>query len=153
MGQTRLFEHVLLTQASPSPTHLVLHWPAAQTVPWLLATNLVAPPAVVCAYRRRMGIEEMLGDFKKHGLDLEMTHLPHGWRLSRLTLAACLLYLWLMALGQHVVVHRLAPQADRTDRRDLSSVRLGWNFLEGCLPLFDPIPTLSMPNFSSVSGR
>ena len=98
-------------------------------------------------------IEEMFGDFKKHGLDLERTHLRHFLRLSRLTLAACLLYLWLIALGEHVLVHGLASQVDRTDRRDLSIFRLGWDFLEDSLRLFVPLPTVSLPNFCSVSGR
>ena len=42
-------------------------------------------------YRCRMWIEEMFGDMKKHGFDLEMTHLRHFLRLSRLTMAVCLL--------------------------------------------------------------
>src|SRR5260221_14015157 len=95
-------------------------------------------------------IEEMFGDLKKHGFDLESTHLHHFLRLSRLTLTVCLLYLWLVALGQYVNFHGLAAQVDRTDRRDLSIFRLGWDFLEDCLRLFDPIPIVSLPNFCSV---
>lgn len=152
-GETRFYEHVLLTAASPYPVHLVLYWQAGQAAPWFLATNLTTPRAALRAYRRRMWIEEMFGDFKKHGLDLEMTHLRHFLRLSRLTLAACLLYLWLMALGEHVLVYGLASQVDRTDRRDLSIFRLGWDFLEDCLRFLDPIPIVSIPNFCSVSAR
>lgn len=151
-AQTCFVQHVLLTKASPFPTNLVLRWTAGQSEPWLLATNLTSSRAALHAYRRRMWIEEMFGDFKKHGLDLERTHLRHFLRLSRLTLAACLLYLWLMALGEHVWSHGLASQVDRTDRRDLSIFRLGWDFLEDCLRLLEPIPIVSLPNFCSVSG-
>ncbi len=42
-------------------------------------------------YVRRMWIEEMFGDMKKHGFDLESTMLRHFLRLSRLTLAVVLL--------------------------------------------------------------
>jgi hypothetical protein len=35
----------------------------------------------------------------------------------------------------------------------LSIFRLGWDFLEDCLRLLDPIPRVAIPNFCSVSGR
>jgi len=143
---------VLLTRASPYPTHLVLHWQPGQTESWYLATNLLCPQAAVKLYRLRMWIEEMFGDLKKHGFDLESTHLRHFLRLSRLTLTVCLLYVWLVALGHYVLAHDLAAQVDRTDRRDLSIFRLGWDFLEDCLRLFDPIPSVAFPTFSSLSG-
>jgi hypothetical protein len=143
---------VLLTQASPYPTHLVLFWKPGEPKPWYLATNLLDPRAVLRLYRRRMWIEEMFGDMKKHGFDLEASHLRHFLRLSRLTLAVCLLYLWLVALAEHVMTHRLTDEIDRTDRRDLSLFRLGWDFLERRLALSDPIPNVSIPNFCLMSG-
>jgi len=50
-----------------------------------------------------MGIEEMFGDFKRHGWDLETPHRRHAERLSRLVMAVALLYVWLVLLGQRVV--------------------------------------------------
>lgn len=67
--------NVLLTQASPYPTHLVLHWQRGEKAPWFLATNLLCPQPAVKLYRLRMWIEEMFGDMKKHGFDLESSHL------------------------------------------------------------------------------
>jgi hypothetical protein len=43
----------------------------------------------------------MFGDMKRHGFDLESTMLRHARRLSRLTLAVAMLYLWCMAMGTH----------------------------------------------------
>jgi hypothetical protein len=143
---------VLLTQASPYPTHLVLFWKPGEPKPWYLATNLLDARATIRLYRRRMWIEEMFGDMKKHGFDLEASHLRHFLRLSRLTLAVCLLYLWLVALAEHVISHHLTDQIDRTDRRDSSLFRLGWDFLERLLALCDPIPLVSVPNFCLMSG-
>jgi hypothetical protein len=143
---------VLLTRASPYPTHLVLFWKHGEPRPWYLATNLLDPRAVIRLYRRRMWIEEMFGDMKKHGFDLEASHLRHFLRLSRLTLAVCLLYLWLIALAEHVITHGLTDEIDRTDRRDLSLFRLAWDFLERRLALSDPIPPVSIPNFCLMSG-
>jgi hypothetical protein len=151
-GMSVWLGNVVLTKASPYPTHLVLYWQRGQKQPWYLATNLLCPQATIKLYRLRMWIEEMFGDLKKHGFDLESTHLHHFLRLSRLTLTVCLLYLWVVALGQHVLTYHLVGQVDRTDRQDLSVFRLGWDFLEDCLRLFDPIPIVSIPNFCSVSG-
>lgn len=152
-GESRWLGRVVLTAASPFPTHLVLHWQRGQKDPWYLATNLLCPQAAVRLYSRRMWIEEMFGDMKKHGFDLENTHLQHFLRLSRLTLVVCLLYLWLLALAEHVLQRGLSAQVDRTDRRDLSIFRLAWDFLEDCLRLSQPIPSISFLNLCSVSGR
>jgi Transposase DDE domain len=143
---------VLLTQASPYPTHLLLYWRPGEPRPWYLATNLLHPAAVIRLYSRRMWIEEMFGDMKKHGFDLEASHLRHFLRLSRLTLAVCLLYLWLVALAEHVLTHHLTREVTRPDRTDLSLFRIGWDFLERRLALSDPIPDVSVPNFCLVSG-
>jgi hypothetical protein len=146
------FGQVLLTQASPYPTHLALYWRAGEPKPWYLATNLRDARAAVRLYHRRMWIEEMFGDLKKHGFDLEASHLRHFLRLSRLTLAVCLLYLWLIALAEPVRDHRRRALVDRAGRRDLSLFRLGWDFLERCLALGDPVPSVSVPNFCLMSG-
>ena len=151
-GQPIWMGRVLLTQASPYPTHLLLYWQAGEAKPWYLATNLLDPRAALRLYRRRMWIEEMFGDMKKHGFDLETSHLRHFLRLSRLTLAVCLLYLWLVGLAEHVILNHLTDEIDRTDRRDLSIFRLGWDFLERRLALADPIPSVSIPNFCLMSG-
>lgn len=143
---------VLLTQTNAYPTHLVLFWRQGEKTPWLLATNLRCPRAALQLYRRRMWIEEMFGDLKGHGFDLENSHLQHFLRLSRLTLAVCLLYVWLFATGDYVDYSDLAHLVDRTDRRDLSIFRLGWDFIERCLALNDPCPLTFFPNFCSVYG-
>lgn len=43
-------------------------------------------------YRRRMWCEELHGDLKNHGFDLESSMLHDSLRLSRLTLAVAILY-------------------------------------------------------------
>jgi hypothetical protein len=151
-GLTAWLGNVVLTGASPYPTHLVLHWQRGEKEPWFLATNLFHPQPTLRLYRLRMWIEEMFGDFKKQGFDLEMTHLHHFLRLSRLTLVVWLLFIWLVALAEHVLANALSAQVDRTDRHDLSIFRLAWDFLQDCLRLLDPIPRLAIPNFCSVSG-
>ena len=150
-GQTRLFPNTLLTYACHKTT-LVLIWRSAEKEPLYLATNQTCVKAVWKLYKKRMWIEEMFGDLKGHGFDLENSRLEHPARLSRLMLAVSLVYLWLISIGEHVLFHHLTPEIDRNDRRDLSIFRLGWDFLERRLALNDPIPLCFRPNFCLVSG-
>lgn len=132
-GQTRWMENVLLSRLHAHRTNLLLHWKGGETEPWLLATNLGASRQVLSAYRRRMCIEEMFADFKGHGFDLESTRLRRFGRLSRLTLAVAMLYVWLVVYGAEVVKRGQRRLVDRSDRRDHSLFRLGYNMLDRCL--------------------
>lgn len=58
-----------LTESGVYPLNLLGHW--------CLATNLPDKQVAWRAYARRMWIEEMFGDIKKHGFDLENTMLRH----------------------------------------------------------------------------
>jgi hypothetical protein len=84
-------------------------------------------------YARRMWIEEMFGDLKRHGFDLESTMLRHFLRLSRLTLAVVLLYVWMLSVGTQTVRGGLRHLVDRKERRDLSIFQIGLRFIERCL--------------------
>ena len=151
-GKSLWLGNVLLTQAHAQPTNLIIHWRKSEKTPWFLATNMLCPRSALRLYRRRMWLEEMFGDMKGHGFDLEDTHLHHFLRLSRLTLAVCLLYTWLVATGEHVLATHQAGNVDRNDRRDLSIFRIGWDFTIRCLELGDPVPISFVPNFCLVSG-
>src|SRR5690349_18547016 len=96
-----------------------------------------------------MWIEEIFADFKRHGFDLQGSHLRSASRLNRLTLLVCLLYLWLIALARRVELACLVDRVDRHDRRDLSLFRLACDFVDRCLVLTDPIPISSL---SLLSG-
>jgi hypothetical protein len=99
------------------------------------------------AYRRRMWIEEMFGDFKGHGFNLEDSHLRHFLRLSRLTLAVTLLYVWLIAFGSRAIKNGQRSLVDRPDRRDFSVFRIGYNMVERLLANSEPISIVFVPYF------
>ena len=80
-----------------------------------------------------MWIEETFGDIKSNGFDLESTHLRHFPRLSRLTLAVILLYVWLVAFGSQVIKSGQRFLVDRSDRRDYSIFRICKNMIESFL--------------------
>jgi hypothetical protein len=154
-GQQVWWPEAVLTQTAQLNTALLAYWQPGADEPWLLATNLPDARRTRQAYARRMWIEEMFGDLKGHGFDLQATHLRHEQRLSRLTLAVCLLYVWLLLTGHQVVKAGQRHLVDRHDRRDLSHFRIGWNFIERCLAWFISVPVslpASIPPASLVSG-
>jgi len=110
--------------------NLLVHWKVGEKEPWCLATNLPDRQMALRAYARRMWIEEMFGDMKRHGFDLESTMLRHADRLSRLTLAVALLYVWLVSTGTRTIRDGLRYQVDRRDRRDLSIFQIGLRFID-----------------------
>lgn len=56
-GQSQWLEACLLTAKYAYPVNFLAYWKPGEKEPWLLATNLTAPPATRQAYRRRMWIE------------------------------------------------------------------------------------------------
>jgi hypothetical protein len=138
----------LLTQQHAYSTNLLAYWKAGEKEPWLLATNLPAARATLRAYKRRMWIEEMFGDFKEHGFDLESSHLRHFLRLSRLTLIVAFLYYWLVAFGSQVIKRGQRRLVDRPDRKDLSIFRIGLDMVERCLANAKPLVIRFVPYFS-----
>lgn len=129
-GQTRWLGKGCLTESEVYEVNLFIHWARGESEPWCLATNLPDPRLTLQAYRRRMWIEEMFGDLKRHGFDLESTMLRHARRLSRLTLAVALLHLWCMAMGTRGIRAGQRHLVDRKDRRDLSLFQIGLRLLE-----------------------
>lgn len=132
-GESIWLGRACLTASEIYPVNVLVHWEIGEKEPWCLATNLPDLGMALKVYRRRMWIEEMFGDLKKHGFDLESTLLRHFERLSRLTLAVALLYVWLISIGTRTVRDGLRHLVDRTDRRDLSIFQIGLRFIERCV--------------------
>jgi hypothetical protein len=122
-----------LTHSDIVPVSLLIHWQKGEKEPWCLATNLPDASLALRYYRRRMWIEEMFADFKKHGFDLENTMLRNSARLSRLTLAVAFLYVWLLSVGSRTIRTGQRHFVDRKDRRDLSLFQIGLRFIDRCL--------------------
>ena len=90
-----------------------------------MATNLPSLNEALRAYEKRMWIEEMFGDLKDNGFDLESTRLRSTMKLHRLTLAVVFLFLELVTSGSKIIKAGLRHLVDRADRRDLSIFRIG----------------------------
>jgi hypothetical protein len=130
VGQSTWCSNTYLTEQHIHPVSALMYWQIGEKQPWCLATNLPDAALTIRYYRRRMWTEEMFGDFKKHGFDLETTMLRHALRLSRLTLAVAFLYVWLLSMGTRTIRAGLRHLVDRKDRRDLSIFQIGLRFID-----------------------
>jgi len=102
-------------------------------------------------YARRIWIEEMFGDLKGHGFDLERSHLRSFLRLNRLTLAVVLLYVWLVAEGTQTLVQGRASYVDCSNRRDLSLFRIGLELVLQALTWLEPFHVHWSVSFDPLS--
>lgn len=129
-----------LTQQHAFPASVLVYWKAGEKEPWCLATNMPTRKLVLQCYQRRMWIEEMFGDLKKHGFDLESTMLRTAEHLSRLTLVVAFVFDWLISAGAQIIHIGLRHFVDRKDRRDLSLFQIGWRFIDRQLLRLLPFP-------------
>jgi Transposase DDE domain len=145
-GKTRFIGWVRLAERHDAGWFwLILHWDKGEDEPWFLISDQAGKRNLINLYRLRMWTEEMYGDLKGHGFDLEATHLDDVKRISRLVLIVCLVFTWLITLGAWVVKRGLRHLIDHKSRRDKSYFRLGWDWLARCLRIADPIPIRFSP--------
>jgi len=140
-GQSVWLGKGYLTAKEVYPTDLLIHWAVGEEEPWCLATNLPDHAMALKYYQRRMWVEELHGDLKKHGFGLESTMLHDFDKLSRLTLAVAFLYVWLISIGCRTIHEGLRHLVDRNDRRDLSIFQIGLRFIQRRLTNDFPVST------------
>ena len=132
-GDTRDLGWVAYTRSQAvAPLWLTWHWEEPQPEPWYLWSAQPPPPRgpPVRRYRQRLGMEEMYGDMKRHGFQIQDTQIQDAQRISRLRLGVARAYAWLLALGAAVVQRGLRPQIAGRSRRDQSQARLGRDWLQ-----------------------
>ena len=139
-GQTRVIGWVRVTRTHNAGWYwLLLHWEKGKAEPWFLLSDQPGERRLVRLYKVRMWIEEMFGDMKGHGFNLEDSHLRDPKRLARLILAVCITFVWFITLGTWVVKRGFRHFVDRKDRRDKSYFRLGWDWLRRSSRLGQPL--------------
>ncbi len=129
-GQSVWLGNGWLTKSEIYPVNLLVLWEVGEDEPWRLATNLPDRRMTLQAFACRMWIEEMFGDLKRHGFDLECKMLHHSEKLSRLTLAVAYLDVWSISVGSKTIKNSQRDQVDRKDRRDLSIIQIGLRYIE-----------------------
>jgi hypothetical protein len=131
--------------------NVISWWASRHEEPIFLVTNLRNAYQACRYYRRRFRIETFFSDQKSRGFNIHKSHLSDPARVSRMLIAACLAYLWMICQGVQVMASNKSTLIDRTERVDKSLFRLGLDWIKYALkhrldfqPLFhfQPLETL-----------
>ncbi len=122
-----------LTAEQYGPVSVLAVWEEAYEEPLYLVTTMPDLEAARALYRKRAQIETFFSDQKSRGFHIHKSHLSDPERLTRLLIASCLAYLWLVYLGVCAVRDDWLKRLHRRDRCDLSLFRLGLRLLARCL--------------------
>jgi hypothetical protein len=124
---------VLVTKEAFGPVNIVVIWDKKCDEPIYLVTSFELVDEAYHWYRRRMCIETFFSDQKSRGFGLHKSHVSDPKRLSRILIAACLAYIWMIYLGVQAHITGAVREIHRTDRCDLSLFQLGLSFLNHLL--------------------
>jgi hypothetical protein len=122
-----------MTAKQYAPLSLLALWDAHEQAPLYLVTSLADLDEAVAQYKKRAHIETFFSDQKSRGFHIHKSHLSEPSRLSRLLLASCLAYVWIVYLGVCALQHDWMKLLHRTARCDLSLFRRGLRLLSRCL--------------------
>jgi hypothetical protein len=90
---------VRFTEAAYGPIMLVCCWAKGYQEPLYLVSNMASAEEACHQYAKRFRLETFFSDQKSRGFHLHKSHLSAPQRLSRLLIAACLAYIWVVYLG------------------------------------------------------
>jgi hypothetical protein len=122
-----------LTAEAYGPIRLICCWAKGYQEPLYLVTNMASAEEACRLYSKRFRIETFFSDQKSRGFHLHKSHLSDPTRLSRLLIAACLAYIWIIYLGSVGVEEGWVRLIHRSDRCDLSLFQLGLRLLDHLL--------------------
>ena len=144
-GELLALTPVLMTAQRYGPVSILALWQERCDEALYLVTNMADLDAAFAAYQKRPHIETFFSDQKSRGFHIHKSHLSDPARLTRLLVASCLAYVWLVYLGVCAVRDGLLAQIHRKDRCDLSLFRLGLRLVARCLNEEKPIPDGFLP--------
>jgi hypothetical protein len=126
-------KEVLFTGEAYGPIMLICCWAKGYQEPLYLVTNIASAEEACRMYAKRFRIETFFSDQKSRGFHLHKSHLCDPTRLSRLLIAACLAYIWIVYLGSVCMKDGWVSMIHRSDRCDLSLFQLGLRLLDHLL--------------------
>ena len=139
-GRLVAFSEVRFTEAAYGPLMLICCWAKGYKDPLYLVTNIAVAEEACQVYAKRFRIETFFSDQKSRGFHLHKSHIANAQRLSRLLIAACLAYIWIVYLGALCMQEGGVELIHRRHRCDLSLFQLGLRFLDHVLNEDLPIP-------------
>jgi hypothetical protein len=122
-------KEVSFTEDAYGPIMLVCCWAKGYQKPLYLVSNMTSADEACHLYSKRFRVETFFSDQKSRGFHLHKSHLSEPQRLSRLLMAACLAYIWIVYLGALCVQDGWVTIIHRGDRCDLSLFQLGLRLL------------------------
>jgi hypothetical protein len=121
---------VRVTEEAYGPLMLLCCWAKGYKDPLYLITNIASADEACHLYAKRFRIETFFADQKSRGFHLHKSHLSDPMRLTRLLMAACLAYIWIIYLGALCEQDGWVRIIHRGDRCDLSLFQLGLRLLD-----------------------
>ena len=133
-------KEVKLTRDAYGPVMVLSCWAKGYHEPLYLVSNLATAEEACRYYQKRFRIETFFSDQKSRGFHIHKSHIADPQRLSRLLIAACLAYIWIVYLGALYEKEGWRELIHRRKRCDLSLFQLGLRILEHFLNEELPIP-------------
>jgi Transposase DDE domain len=128
-GTLIALQEVQITRDVYGPVMLLCCWATGYAEPLYLVSNMDAAEEACRLYQKRFRIETFFSDQKSRGFHSHKSHISDPQRLSRLLIAACLAYIWVIYLGSLGEKEGWRSIIHRHDRCDLR------RFLEKFSPL------------------
>jgi Transposase DDE domain len=139
-GRLIELKEVYCTREAYGPIMVLCCWAKGYQEPLYLVSNMATAEEACRLYEKRFRIETFFADQKSRGFHLHKSHMSDVQRLSRLLIAACLAYIWVVYLGSVCEKEQWRPIIHRRKRCDLSLFQLGFRLLEHFLNEEMPIP-------------
>jgi hypothetical protein len=133
-------KEVKLPRDAYGPVMVLSCWAKGYHEPLYLVSNLATAEEACRYYQKRFRIETFFSDQKSRGFHIHKSHIADPQRLSRLLIAACLAYIWIVYLGALCEKEGWRELIHRRKRCDLSLFQLGLRILEHFLNEELPIP-------------
>jgi hypothetical protein len=139
-GRLIELKEVQVTREAYGPVMVLSCWAKGYQEPLYLLSNMAHAEDACRWYEKRFRIETFFSDQKSRGFHIHKSHMSDVQRLSRLLIAACLAYIWIVYLGSVCEAGCWRPIIHRRKRCDLSLFQLGLRFLDYLLNEEMPIP-------------
>jgi hypothetical protein len=132
-GRLIELKEVHCTREAYGPIMVLCCWAKGYQEPLYLVSNMATAEEACRLYEKRFRIETFFSDQKSRGFHIHKSHISDVQRLSRLLIAACLAYIWVVYLGSVCEKDGWRPIIHRRKRCDLSLFQLGLRLLEHLL--------------------
>ena len=95
-GTLIALQEVKFTRDAYGPVMVLSCWAKGYQEPLYLVSNMDAAEEACRYYQKRFRIETFFSDQKSRGFHIHKSHISDPQRLSRLLIAACLAYIWIV---------------------------------------------------------